>query len=940
MARHHNSDEIALLADQLIQVAVQMMRELSPAGKHASRVTLGSTLERDLGMDSLGQAELLSRLEKSFVITFSGQLLGRVETLRDLLEAVLDAKGEHGQGYIMAERREHPVTVAVPPEQCATLPDILEWHCRNHPSRTHIILSSENGADETISYGELLTSSRAIASQLLSLGIKPGHTVAIMLPTSRNYFLVFFGILLAGAIPVPLYPPAKMTQIEDHLRRHHGILDNARVKMLITVPEAKEIALLLKLQVRSLATVVTADRLLAETETAELPLIAAGDTALLQYTSGSTGSPKGVVLTHANLLANIRAMGQVTGISSSDVFVSWLPLYHDMGLIGAWLGSLFFAAPLVIMSPLSFLAHPEQWLWAIHRYRGTISAAPNFAYELCLRKIPPERLDGLDLGSLKLLCNGAEAVSPLTMMQFRDQFARYGLRAEAISPVYGLAESSVGLAFPPVGRGLLIDWVNRNEFTTRGRAIKTVSEHEDAVGFVACGHPLPGHEIRIVDHNGFELPERQEGRLEFKGPSATSGYYLNPEESRRLYHGEWLDSGDLAYFAEGDLYLTGRAKDIVIKAGRNIYPQELEEAVSNLQGIRKGCVAVFGSKDLKSGTERLVVLAETRETVPEKQDLLRSQVNDVITGITASPADDIMLVPPHSVLKTSSGKIRRSACRHYYETTDGMSRPKPVWQQLLRLAVDGLRAFCHHKVSAAGALLYAGYAWSAFLVMVPFAWLLACLMPVPGWSWAVSSFFARIFLGAIRVRITLHNEQELVTKQQRIIVANHSSYLDSLVLVAALPTRYSFVAKKELAGSLFSRLYLNALECEFVDRFDFQQGVADHERLMDSVRSGKSMLFFPEGTFLRRPGLIPFKMGAFLIGAQTGVPVVPVTIKGTRDILHPEQWFPRRGGVTITVSPPLTDTETDWNAAIRLRDNARSEILRNLGEPDLLRTGS
>jgi 1-acyl-sn-glycerol-3-phosphate acyltransferase len=705
--------------------------------------------------------------------------------------------------------------------------------------------------------------------------------------------------------------------------------------MLITVPEAHSVAWLLKSQTADLRSVVVPHELMQNLNNALYPPANTNDIAFLQYTSGSTGNPKGVVLTHANLLANIRAMGLATRIRSTDVFVSWLPLYHDMGLIGAWLGSLYYAAPLVLMSPLDFLTRPERWLRAIHRYRGTLSAAPNFAYELCLKKIKDSDIQGVDLGSWRMACNGAEPVSVASMIAFRERFAAYGFRPEAIAPVYGLAESSVGLAFPSVGRGLHADRIRRDEFMSTGHAVPAEDSDKDALVFAAAGFPLPGHQIRIIDNMGHELPERMEGRLEFCGPSATSGYFRNQQDTRRLFHGQWLDSGDLAYQAAGEIYITGRSKDIIIKAGRNIYPYELEEAVGAVPGIRKGCVAVFGSSDPVSGTERLIVLAETREKAPEMQEQLRDQINGLALDLLGSPPDDIVLAPPHTVLKTSSGKIRRAASRQFYEQGGRAVHTAPVWLQFIRLACSGAVTQSRNLMSAVLKILYAAYIWCLFATIAPIAWLLACLMPFPNGSWAVSRAIARTFLSLAGIRLDIEGTENLPEDTSCILVANHSSYLDGLVLVAALPGCYGFVAKRELENSFISRRYLQRMGCEFVERFDFQQGVEDIGRISESATKGRSLIFFPEGTFSRRPGLMQFKMGAFLVGAQTSTAVVPVTIRGTRSILHPDSWFPRRGKVSITISHRLKESETDWDAAIRLKDAARAEILRQCGEPDL-----
>ena len=675
----------------LLDVAGQLAQELHPYKTQMRSVTLDSSLERDLGLDSLGRVELLLRLEQAFDLQLPEELLSTAETLRDLLRVV------QGAGLSRTPRPATDVVprtlepVDAPPIHARTLVEVLHFHVQAHPDRPHIHLLGEAEQEEIITYGTLYDRAAAVAAGLQQRGLQPGQTVGLMLPTGPAFFEGFYGILLSGGIPVPIYPPMRRSQIEEHLRRQAGILANARTVMLITVPEARSLARLLSSQVAELRSVFSVPDLAAGKDLYVGHPVQAQDIAFVQYTSGSTGLPKGVILTHANLLANIRAMHQVTRITSSDVFVSWLPLYHDMGLIGAWLGSLYLASPLVLMSPLTFLARPARWLWAIHRHQGTVSGGPNFAYEFCLRKLAESDLEGLDLSTWRRAFNGSEPVSPETLKRFIERFAPYGFRPEALMPVYGLAENTLGLAFPPPGRGPRVDRIRRAPFQRSGQAIAVEDDEPQALSFVSCGQPLPGQEIRIVDTLGHEVAERQQGRLEFRGPSATSGYLHNPEETRRLFHGEWLDSGDLAYIAEGEVYLTGRAKDIIIRGGRNLHPQELEEAIGNLPGIRKGCVVVFGSPDPASGTERLVVLAETRETDPALQETLHRQIETLGIDLLGDPPDDVVLVPPHTVPKTSSGKIRRAA-------SPGVIRKGPD-QSPAGGTVATNRSFCRRRPS-------------------------------------------------------------------------------------------------------------------------------------------------------------------------------------------------------------------------------------------------
>lgn len=652
----------------------ELALELQPHRRLAPAVRLDSRLDRDLGFDSLARAELLLRLERTFKVRLPEELIAEAETAQDLLDAVLRARPVQ---VTLAERPTVP-PIARPevsePIAARTLIEALGTHLVMHAEREHIVLWSRDG-EQRITYADLDRAGRAIAGGLVAHGLEPGDRVAVMLPTEAGFFSAFFGILLAGGIPVPIYPPFRRAQLEDHLRRQAGILNNAEARFLITNEEIRGAVGLLQGLVASLRHVDFVTELERSMPILEPCPANAETTALIQYTSGSTGDPKGVVLTHANLLANIRAMGSVLEASSSDVFVSWLPLYHDMGLIGAWLGSLYYGAPAVIMPPLAFLADPSRWLWAIHRHRATLSAAPNFAFELCLKN---QDIDGLDLSCLRMVANGAEPVSPTTVRRFSEKFAAYGFRPEAMGPVYGLAECSVGLTFPPAGRAPIIDCVQRQSLSRTGVALPVSSHDLAGIEFVACGQPLPGHEVRIVDDRGFELPERREGRLQFKGPSATEGYFRDEVKTRALHDGDWLESGDRAYVARGDIFITGRIKDIIIRAGRNIYPHELEELVGAIEGARKGCVAVFATHDRVLGTEQLVVLAETRLTDQADLDRLRRHIIDASTDLIDMPPDAVMLVPPRTVPKTSSGKIRRAQARLLFESGAIASTPQPL----------------------------------------------------------------------------------------------------------------------------------------------------------------------------------------------------------------------------------------------------------------------
>ena len=926
-------------ASPVLALVRGLVDEVHPQAASAS-VTLDSHFDA-LGIGSLELAELLSRVQDKFGVALPPHILASAETPRDLVAALSPALAR-GRPAVRTGRAVASLPDTAPPaatpESAQSLNDMLNWHVGAAPERIHLRILDDAGDppnSSDISYGALHREAAAVAAGLIAHDVVPGEAVAIMLPTSRAYFVTFAGVVLVGAVPVPVYPPARPSQLPDHLRRTAGILSNARATMLVTVPEAVTLGHLLRSNVESLRHVVVPESLTraGEGATPPLPRPRAEDLALLQYTSGSTGQPKGVALTHRNLLANIRVMGQAAGATGSDTFVSWLPLYHDMGLIGAWLGCMYFGVPLVVMSPQAFLIRPSRWLWAIHANRATMSAGPNFAYELCLSKIRDDAIEGLDLSSWRLAYNGAEPVSADTIERFGDRFAPYGFRREAITPVYGLAESSVGLAFPPLGRGPVIDRIRRDVFARSGQA-EPARPGERDLRFVACGRPLPGHEIRIVDAAGNELGDRREGRIEFRGPSATAGYFNNPAATRALFHDDWLDTGDLGYTVEADVYVTGRIKDMIIRAGRNLHPAELEEAVGDIKGVRKGCVAVFASPDPSGGPERLVVVAETRVLRDDARAALRSEIAATTVDLLGVAPDDVVLAPPRTVLKTSSGKIRRSASRALYQAGKIGARPRALWWELARLRFRGAAPSLRRARRAAGDVAFAGYAWAVYTILGLSVAVLLLVLPRARWRWRVARAAVRLLARLTGTAITVHGLDHLPSGTS-IAVANHPSWIDPLALAAVMPQSFLFVAAEVLEHQGINGFVLRRLGHQFVERHEREHGVADADRLAGLVRAGQSLVVFPEGRLARAPGLRPFHMGAFVVAARTGVPVAPVAIRGTRTILRPEHHFPRRGAIDITVGEPINPSGNSWTAAVELQRAVRAAVLRLSGEPDV-----
>ncbi len=914
---------------RVLTLVETLAREINP--QRTIHATLASSLQRDLAFDSLGLSELLLRTEKEFKVRLPENLIARIETPADLVNEV--ASSGSGPATFLTERAAQLPEVPVDevPNSETTLTGVLNWHVRHHSDRPHILLSDGYRETETITYKELAEAAGHLAGSLQKSGVRSQSSVGIMLPTGRPFFEAFFGVLLAGCVPVPLYPPMRLSMLEQHLRRQMKILQNSEAKVLIVPPEGKAMAGLLSGQIASLRHVMTvADLHAMDTEPASVEL-QPDDLALLQYTSGSTGDPKGVMLTHANLLANIRAMGTALEASSKDVFISWLPLYHDMGLIGAWLGSLYYAAPVVVMSPLRFIVRPESWLWAIHRNSGTLSAAPNFAFELCANKIDETAIKGLDLGSLRMISNGAEPVSAETIRKFNQRFEPYGLKPEALTPVYGLAENAVGVAFSPLGQKPVIEKIDRRSMSQDGIAALAGDTDRDPMSFVSSGLPLPDNQIRIVDRLGREVAERHQGRLEFKSPSSTKGYFRDPERSLSLFHDGWLDSGDLAYIANGHVFITGRTKDIIIKGGRNIYPEEIENSVGNIDGIRKGCVAAFACPDPKSGTEQLVVVAESRNLDTATVSELHSKVGERVTDLLGMPADKVIIAPPHSVPKTSSGKIRRSTTRELF-VSGKLGKPgRAVWMQVLRLRLTRPLTQMRHLATMMRDLIYAGWWWGVIYCVGAVTWIGVLSLPKRSWRWRLVRIMARVCLRLQRIPLVITGK-ELLKSDCGVIIANHSSYFDAVLLAALLPGQPVFIAKQELASQRVAGPFLRRLGTRFAERTAVETGQTEVDALKKLAGAGECLVFFPEATFFREPGLLPFRLGAFSVACTANVSVLPIAIRGTRSILRGEQWFPRRGAAEVSVSKPLRPAGQAFSDAIELRDRARLVIQANCGE--------
>ncbi|NLD75242.1 MAG: fatty acyl-AMP ligase [Acidimicrobiales bacterium] len=508
-----------------------------------------------------------------------------------------------------------------------------------------------------VRWSELDLDAKAMAVGLVARGVRPGDHVALLSPTSRELVTAIEAIWLAGATVVVLPLPMRMSSIEEFVDQTRRRIEGADTRLLIVDPQ---LAPFIEPQPGDPAMVGFED-LVGDPGDYVMPSIDPDSLAVLQFTSGSTSDPKGVMLPHRVVLANVDAIDAALELDmSTDVAVSWLPLYHDMGLIGILTSAMVRGVNLVLAGPQTFMASPSRWMQWISDYKGTITAGPNFAWVLATRAL--KRLDGLDLSHLRVGLNGAEPVDAKGVEALVAAGERHGLRAGAVFPAFGMAEVAIAGTFPALMSGLRTDDVDQRVLETERYAAPLDADAAGVKRFARLGKPVKGLEIRVVDPvSGDPLKEREVGELQIRGTSVTTGYYKRPDATAATFDGDWLKTGDLAYLVEGELVICGRIKDVIIVAGRNVFPEDVERSVAEIEGVRAGNVIAFGIQG--SRREGLVVVAETKLT---DASAIRESVAARIRDVVGMSADEVVLVSPGTLPKTSSGKLQRSLCRDRY----------------------------------------------------------------------------------------------------------------------------------------------------------------------------------------------------------------------------------------------------------------------------------
>jgi fatty-acyl-CoA synthase len=520
-----------------------------------------------------------------------------------------------------------------------------------------ILFVDEKSKFSYVSYAELIAEAQRFAGKVRRK-VPPGKPIILVMTSPRTAVTAILGCMIAQNPPTPIYPPLQLRGVPAFQNFVKYVAERSSAGYIISDSEPFPFLRGIASGHTSIQEAGKTSAFLESTTSLEITDPSETPVAFLQFTSGSTSTPKGVMVTHAGLQANLLMIRKAARMDVGSCIVTWLPVYHDMGLIGTVLNGITLPCQLVVLPPLLFLKHPRKWLEMITQFRGTHTAAPNFAYGRCVRRILDRH--GLDLGSMTTFICGAEPVLPKTMFDFVSHFENYGLRPGAMVPAYGLAEATLAVTFSPHMRGLKTDVVNREILGRQGEALPPVEHSNSNIQLVSCGSAMEGLEVRVATATGQALPDRQVGEIQVRGSSVTPGYIGDSESTVETFTPEgWLKTGDLGYLVDGELYPCGRIKDVIIIRGRNYHAHDLESICSTVAGVRAGNVVAFSSPE--NGEEGLVIVAETREeaSADEIAKKIRSQLAQEV-GIVP---ETVLVIQAGTLPKTSSGKLKRAETR-------------------------------------------------------------------------------------------------------------------------------------------------------------------------------------------------------------------------------------------------------------------------------------
>ena len=547
-----------------------------------------------------------------------------------------------------------------------TLVHPVQQRAQDTPEHISLVFIAEDGSEHSVTAAGFHQQAASYAQALGSLGIQGEDLVILVLRHSEALMFAFWGALYLGAIPAIFPFLTEKLDPELYMQRVQKLVSHSGAKAVITFPEFKE----------ELGTLLAGVEcmVLSTEDVPGVPIaseygagIRKDQIAFLQHSSGTTGLQKGVALSHQAVLKQIRAYGEAIDLNDQDVIVSWLPLYHDMGLIAGFVMPIVTGTPLVLMSPFQWVRDPKILLWALHKHKGTLSWLPNFAYNHLARAVRPQAIEQLDLSSWRAVINCSEPVYQASHEQFLDKFKSYGLQENALSVCYAMAENTFAVTQTKLHTAPRVDWVQIETLQKERRAQTTLPEMAGSTAIVSCGVPLAGTELAIVDEKGVHLSDREVGEIVLKSDCMLSEYYRRPRVTAEAIRDGWYYTGDMGYLADGELYITGRKKDLIIVGGKNVYPQDLEAIANEVPGIYPGRAVAFGLFDDRIGSETIVMVAELQKgLLDDHHGEIERQLRQEIVKRTEVTLADLRLVGDRWLIKTSSGKIARADNRDKY----------------------------------------------------------------------------------------------------------------------------------------------------------------------------------------------------------------------------------------------------------------------------------
>ena len=536
-------------------------------------------------------------------------------------------------------------------------------HARN-PDRVAVTLQFPNADDLPVTVEQLLLGSQSFARTFAREGIQPGEVVVLILQHSENLLYAFWGAILHGAIPSIMPFLTEKLSPERYRADLSSLMSVTRPAAIVTYPEFENEVRSAIQEGDSVRSVIITNEVESQTDL-DLDALSGlqrnpDDIVLLQHSSGTTGLQKGVALSHQSVFNQLDAYGKVLALDDEDVVVSWLPLYHDMGLIAGFIMPILSGIPLVLMSPFDWVRAPYKLMQSVAKYRGTLTWLPNFAYNFCAQKIRDRHLEDVDLSSLRAIINCSEPVRWESHNAFYERFKGFGLKWEALQTSYAMAENVFGVTQSSLGNDPVVDEIDREAFMVE-RVAKSPSDGRPSMTMMSSGRPLENVKIRILDENGGDAPERVVGEVALQSNCMLNGYYNREDITRKAIVGGWYLTGDYGYVADGEVFVSGRKKDMIIVGGKNVYPQDLEALTYEVPGVHGGRSVAFGIFDETQGTEDVVIIAEVDSVDETEQQKIADAIRLHVTKNSAIALRYVKVVDPKWIIKTSSGKTARSA---------------------------------------------------------------------------------------------------------------------------------------------------------------------------------------------------------------------------------------------------------------------------------------